>query len=768
MPFFHGSTIGQGVALDTPSADGSAQQFLQTDGSGNLVFATVEETSPGGSDTQVQFNDSGSFGASADLTFDDSTDTLTVGSSAGTIYSPELTLEIGSSGGTTPINFDQNGFTYAKVMPGSGILQVYARKYGFSSAGWNPDGTFESWMESDSDGGLIFSSTPTTSPVVRIQTPASHADYALEFQDSTSATQGYFDFSSGNPKLMMLDFYDDEITVEGLARSLKFSHNGTTLATASSFQGSGSKYNTFYFDNIVFKNGLDGLADRTGYVAGGIINFADEIPTTVAYGNRHTAVEVQRDDTLQISTASMAAVNNERNDGVHLMLATGNASIAGTATEAKAGNIYAALGAGAGTGEAGKFIVRPLDGSIDLLTIDAEDGTTTVVGGDATQATPSLTIQPSGALGRSIAFADSGGVARGGIRQSTTVTTIGSNWANNHAQVELSADDGYRVRLNTIQGSSYFDQSGTYGATFKHGSAITGRINSDGMYVTGQNTANPVFQINMPASHANNAFEIRGSTTAVVASIDQTGVFVAPKMTGASANDGGILIGDTEARFTSDADYKWSIWSTYGKGLSLEGSGGIHCNHGFKMVGTNQFQLGSSDNGGFLHAATKDGAFSTLANASGQGTDLLIQTRNGLGGYAAGTTIMKPGSIRFKPGAGGNATSGVGDGPDAGYVEFLLGTGGTGFGGGAAGGNGKFYIHNGTANVFECNYDDEIGFFGATPVSQPSGTGETTGFTAGSGTGVNDESTFTGNVGSTAYRINDIVKALKNLGLIAS
>ncbi len=63
---------------------------------------------------------------------------------------------------------------------------------------------------------------------------------------------------------------------------------------------------------------------------------------------------------------------------------------------------------------------------------------------------------------------------------------------------------------------------------------------------------------------------------------------------------------------------------------------------------------------------------------------------------------------------------------------------------------------------------NSIGFVGATPVAQQSGTGETTGFTAGSGTGVNDDSTFTGNVGSTAYRINDVVKALKNYGLLAS
>ncbi len=49
----------------------------------------------------------------------------------------------------------------------------------------------------------------------------------------------------------------------------------------------------------------------------------------------------------------------------------------------------------------------------------------------------------------------------------------------------------------------------------------------------------------------------------------------------------------------------------------------------------------------------------------------------------------------------------------------------------------------------------------------PSSTGETVGFVAGGGSAVNDDSTLTGNVGSTAYRLSDIVKHLKNLGLIA-
>ncbi len=47
-------------------------------------------------------------------------------------------------------------------------------------------------------------------------------------------------------------------------------------------------------------------------------------------------------------------------------------------------------------------------------------------------------------------------------------------------------------------------------------------------------------------------------------------------------------------------------------------------------------------------------------------------------------------------------------------------------------------------------------------------TGITTGFTAGGGTAVTDSSTFTGGIGTTAYRISDIVRNLKNLGVIAS
>lgn len=55
---------------------GTSGQYISTDGAGNLSFATVS-ISPAGSNTQIQYNNNGTLAGSANLIFDNSSNTLT-------------------------------------------------------------------------------------------------------------------------------------------------------------------------------------------------------------------------------------------------------------------------------------------------------------------------------------------------------------------------------------------------------------------------------------------------------------------------------------------------------------------------------------------------------------------------------------------------------------------------------------------------------------------------------------------------------------------
>ena len=60
--------------LNLPANVGNNNQYLRTDGTGNLSWSTVAggSGSPGGSNTQLQFNDDGAFGGIANVTWNGS------------------------------------------------------------------------------------------------------------------------------------------------------------------------------------------------------------------------------------------------------------------------------------------------------------------------------------------------------------------------------------------------------------------------------------------------------------------------------------------------------------------------------------------------------------------------------------------------------------------------------------------------------------------------------------------------------------------------
>jgi hypothetical protein len=66
------------TAFTLPTTDGTVDQVLKTDGAGNIGFATVSGGggTPGGSDTQIQYNNAGSFAGASGLVTDGSNLTL--------------------------------------------------------------------------------------------------------------------------------------------------------------------------------------------------------------------------------------------------------------------------------------------------------------------------------------------------------------------------------------------------------------------------------------------------------------------------------------------------------------------------------------------------------------------------------------------------------------------------------------------------------------------------------------------------------------------
>jgi hypothetical protein len=96
---------------------GTNGQYLQTDGAGNLSWAvggSGGNGSPGGSNTQVQFNTNGLFGADANFTYDSTRSMLTVSYLTST---PNANLYVSASNGGPTWIFGIGG---ALVWPGSG------------------------------------------------------------------------------------------------------------------------------------------------------------------------------------------------------------------------------------------------------------------------------------------------------------------------------------------------------------------------------------------------------------------------------------------------------------------------------------------------------------------------------------------------------------------------------------------------------------------------------------------------------------------------
>jgi len=156
-----GVTVTGGIiagGLTYPTSDGSANQVLKTDGSGNLSFVAQSSGTPGGSNTQLQYNNNGSFGGITGLT-SDSTDVTFVGDNYNVVwdksddtlrFADSAKLEFGASG---DLRIDHTGSHSIIEDRGSGDLRLKASQVEIQSSGgdamavFNTDGNSELYYD---------------------------------------------------------------------------------------------------------------------------------------------------------------------------------------------------------------------------------------------------------------------------------------------------------------------------------------------------------------------------------------------------------------------------------------------------------------------------------------------------------------------------------------------------------------------------------------------------------------------------------------------
>jgi hypothetical protein len=156
--------------------------------------------------------------------------------------------------------------------------------------------------------------------------------------------------------------------------------------------------------------------------------------------------------------------------------------------------------------------------------------------------------------------------------------------------------------------------------------------------------------------------------------------------------------------------------------------------------------------GGTGLAFESDGSFDKFINFRNKGSDTACRylAIDGQSAYSSAVTNIAGGAIYIRAGSGASGSAGAAHGGSL-YIQA-----------GVAYGTGV----SGTVSIARAA--NKLGFFETAAITQYATTGTTTGFTSATGSTVLSGSTFTGNTGSTAYTIGDIVRALKLYGLLAS
>jgi hypothetical protein len=300
-----------------PSADGSSGQFLKTDGAGTLSWAAASGGSgtPAGSDTQVQFNDNGSFGGDAGLTYNKTTDALTLAGAlaagATTITSTSANaLAVGANGTTNPV-LKVNAST-ASVATGISITGAAAASRAAlavvssgTDEGLSLDakgaGTIR--LGATSTGAVEFSrnAVPTSSDGAALGTSA------LMWSDLFLASGAVINFNNGD---VTMTHSANTLAFGGAASGYTFDANETITSTSASALAVGANGTT----NPVLKVDASTASVATGISITGAAAASRAVVGVISSGaNEGLSIDAKGSGTIRLGATSTGAVEFSRN-----------------------------------------------------------------------------------------------------------------------------------------------------------------------------------------------------------------------------------------------------------------------------------------------------------------------------------------------------------------------------------------------------------------------------------------------------------------------
>ena len=302
-------TLSAGVEFTLPSADGSANTVLKTDGSGVMSFGTIVNASVDASAAIAGSKIDPDFGSQNIIT----TGTFAVGNQTITSTAPSITFTDSDSNPDYQILVNLGAFAIRDQTAGENRLTVASDGQVSTEQKLNCNGGL------DTDGDVQFNSGTTNANIL-----FDASDKALEFDDNVKATFGF------DQDLQIFHDASDSIINDNGTGNLKLQLGGSTKAevvsggftvsgtcTATTFSGSGASLTSLNASNI-----------SSGTIAAARVATLNQDTT----GNAATATALETARTIAgvsfDGTGNISLNNNAITNGAGYITGSGNAATA--------------------------------------------------------------------------------------------------------------------------------------------------------------------------------------------------------------------------------------------------------------------------------------------------------------------------------------------------------------------------------------------------------------------------------------------------------